>query len=35
MKFFRQVIGRLIQIAVVIAIVAAGVWLTLPPQVHP
>jgi hypothetical protein len=35
MKFIGQVIGRLIEVAVVVAIVAAGVWLTLPPQVRP
>jgi hypothetical protein len=32
---FGQLIGRLIQVAVVIAILAAAIWLTLPPQVHP
>lgn len=35
MNFIWKVIGRLIEVAVVVAIVAAGVWLTLPPQVRP
>jgi hypothetical protein len=35
MKFIGQVIGRLLEVVVVIAIVGAGVWLVLPPQVRP
>ena len=35
MKLLGQVIGWAIVIAAVTAIMAAGVFATLPPQVHP
>jgi hypothetical protein len=35
MQFLRQAVKVLALPALTIAILAAGVWLVLPPQVHP